>query len=190
VTDSKNPPVLPGGFALRYEKHVTMARRKSRLKSGGEKSPTSIAAPRTRAVILSVIIVAISPPGIAEGYDRLRFRMISCGRENGFARSQNNAAWLEMHQSRCPYLTPSALIYFCSALRNRWTLRLLRRVVSAMEDLSAKLEKLLTEAEDCYLIGSLATDLDKRELFHRLAVDLRAMARDIQVVIAERTARN
>jgi hypothetical protein len=56
-----------------------------------------------------------------------------------------------------------------------------------MEDLSAKLEKLLTEAEDCEIIGRLATDLKKRELFKKLASDLRTMARDIQVVIAGRT---
>jgi hypothetical protein len=55
-----------------------------------------------------------------------------------------------------------------------------------MEDMSAKLEKLLSEAEDCELIGKLATDLNKRVLFQKLAVDLRAMARDIQVVIAGR----
>ena len=52
--------------------------------------------------------------------------------------------------------------------------------------MSAKLEKLLSEAEDCELIGKLATDLNKRVLFQKLAVDLRAMARDIQVVIAGR----
>jgi hypothetical protein len=46
-----------------------------------------------------------------------------------------------------------------------------------MEDMSARLEKLLIEAEDCDLIGRLATDLHKRELFKRLAVDLRTMAR-------------
>jgi predicted nuclease with TOPRIM domain len=56
-----------------------------------------------------------------------------------------------------------------------------------MEDLSAKLEKLLIEAEDCDLIGRLATDADKRELFKRLAADLRAMVRDIEAVIAGRT---
>jgi len=56
-----------------------------------------------------------------------------------------------------------------------------------MEDLSAKLEKLLIEAEDCDLIGRLATDPDKRELFKKLAADLRAVARDIQVMIAGRT---
>ncbi len=57
-----------------------------------------------------------------------------------------------------------------------------------MEDLSAKLEKLLTEAEDCDLIGKLATDPHKRELFEKLAADLRAVARDIQAMIAGRTA--
>jgi hypothetical protein len=48
-----------------------------------------------------------------------------------------------------------------------------------VQDLKAKLEKLRTEAEDCELIGRLATDIHKRELFLRLAVDLRSMARDI-----------
>jgi hypothetical protein len=55
-----------------------------------------------------------------------------------------------------------------------------------VQDLKAKLEKLLTEAEDCELIGRLATDVHKRELFLRLAVDLRAMARDIDAMIATR----
>jgi hypothetical protein len=52
--------------------------------------------------------------------------------------------------------------------------------------LSAKLEKLLIEAEDCDLIGKLASDPDKRELFLRLATDLRAMASDIRTAIASR----
>jgi hypothetical protein len=55
-----------------------------------------------------------------------------------------------------------------------------------MEDLSAKLEKLLTEADDCELIGKLATDLKKRELFKKLAIDLRSMAHDIQAMISTR----
>ena len=55
-----------------------------------------------------------------------------------------------------------------------------------MQDLKAKLEKLRTEAEDCELIGRLANDIHKRELFLRLAVDLRTMARDIETVIATR----
>ena len=37
-----------------------------------------------------------------------------------------------------------------------------------MEDLQARLEKLLTDAEDCALIGKLATDVKKRDLFKRL----------------------
>jgi hypothetical protein len=55
-----------------------------------------------------------------------------------------------------------------------------------MEDLKAKLEKLLSEAEDCELIGKLAADQKKRELFTRLAADLRTMARDVEAVIAAR----
>jgi hypothetical protein len=50
-----------------------------------------------------------------------------------------------------------------------------------MEDLSARLEKLLTEAEDCDLIGKLATDLKKRALFQKLS-----MAREVEAVIADR----
>jgi hypothetical protein len=53
-----------------------------------------------------------------------------------------------------------------------------------MDDLKAKLEKLLTEAEDCELIGRLAGDAKKREIFKKLAVELRAMAQDIQAMIA------
>jgi len=56
-----------------------------------------------------------------------------------------------------------------------------------MEDLRAKLEKLLTETEDCELIAKLATDLRKRALFAKLAIDLRSMARDIEAVIATQT---
>jgi hypothetical protein len=53
-----------------------------------------------------------------------------------------------------------------------------------MKDLHLKLEKLLTEAEDCDLIGKLATDKRKRKLFEKLAADLRGMARDIEAMIA------
>jgi hypothetical protein len=55
-----------------------------------------------------------------------------------------------------------------------------------VQDLKAKLEKLRAEADDCELIGRLATDIHKRELFLRLAVDLRGIARDIETVIATR----
>jgi len=49
-----------------------------------------------------------------------------------------------------------------------------------------RLAELRAEAEDCELIGRLATDVHKRELFLRLAVDLRGMARDIETMIATR----
>jgi hypothetical protein len=55
-----------------------------------------------------------------------------------------------------------------------------------VQDLKAKLEKLRSEADDCELIARLANDIHKRELFLRLAVDLRTMARDIETVIAAR----
>ena len=57
-----------------------------------------------------------------------------------------------------------------------------------MEDLQARLEKLLTDAEDCALIGKLAADVRKRELFNRLATDLRRMAFDVQATIASKRA--
>ena len=59
-----------------------------------------------------------------------------------------------------------------------------------MEDLTAKLEHLLTEAEDCEIIGRLAADAKKRELFKRLAIDLRSMAREIEALVALRTAQS
>jgi hypothetical protein len=55
-----------------------------------------------------------------------------------------------------------------------------------MHDLHAKLDKLLMEAEDCDIIGRLATDAKKRELFRKLASDLRSMVRDIEATIAVR----
>jgi hypothetical protein len=57
-----------------------------------------------------------------------------------------------------------------------------------VEDLQARLEKLLTDAEDCAVIGKLATEQKKRELFNRLATDLRSMARDLEAVFALRRA--
>jgi hypothetical protein len=53
-----------------------------------------------------------------------------------------------------------------------------------VEDLQAMFEKLLTDAEDCALLGKLATDVGKRDLFNRLAADLRGMAFDVQAMIA------
>jgi hypothetical protein len=53
-----------------------------------------------------------------------------------------------------------------------------------MNDLYTRLEKLRADAEDCALIGKLATDAKKRDLFDRLASDLRGMASDVQAMIA------
>jgi hypothetical protein len=52
-----------------------------------------------------------------------------------------------------------------------------------VEDLQARLEKLLTDAEDCALISKLATDRKKRDLFNKLAADLRRLARDVEVMM-------
>jgi hypothetical protein len=58
-----------------------------------------------------------------------------------------------------------------------------RQEVRAMEDLKATREKLLLDAMDCELIARLATNKNKRDLFHKLATDLRSMAADIEAAI-------
>jgi hypothetical protein len=58
-----------------------------------------------------------------------------------------------------------------------------------VEDLQATLEKLLTDAEDCAFIAKRTTDGEKRDLFNRLATDLRSMASDIQGMIALKRVR-
>jgi hypothetical protein len=55
-----------------------------------------------------------------------------------------------------------------------------------MKDLRAKLEKLRTDAEDCDLIGRLATDKTKRETFRKLAIRLRSAAAEVEVAVAEK----
>jgi hypothetical protein len=52
-----------------------------------------------------------------------------------------------------------------------------------MQDLQAKLEKLLLEAEDCTLISKLADNPTKRAAFAKLALQLRKLARDTQAEI-------
>jgi len=59
-----------------------------------------------------------------------------------------------------------------------------------MQDLKAKLEKLLTDAEDCDLIAKLATDNVKRETFNKLARQLRQMAAEVEAVLKARQASN
>jgi hypothetical protein len=53
-----------------------------------------------------------------------------------------------------------------------------------MQDLQAKLEKLLLEAEDCALISKLADNPTKRAAFAKLALQLRKLACDTQTEIS------
>ena len=48
-----------------------------------------------------------------------------------------------------------------------------------MQDLRSRHEKLLLDAADCEMIGALGTDAGKRELFRRLANDLKQLAADL-----------
>jgi hypothetical protein len=57
-----------------------------------------------------------------------------------------------------------------------------------MEDMRAHLEKLRIDAEDCALISKLATDMQKRELFARLAEHLNRLASEVERAIAKRTS--
>jgi hypothetical protein len=57
-----------------------------------------------------------------------------------------------------------------------------------IKDLKAKLEKLRADAEDCDLIGRLATDKTKRDTFNKLAIQFRSAAADLEAVIAEKAA--
>jgi phage shock protein A len=56
-------------------------------------------------------------------------------------------------------------------------------VMNDFGDLGAKLEKLREDATDCELIGRLAIDKNKRDLFRKLAIDLRSLAEDIADLI-------
>jgi hypothetical protein len=57
---------------------------------------------------------------------------------------------------------------------------------SRMESLITNIQTLRNQALDCDLISGLATDLNKREFFTKLAVDLRAVANDLEIFIPER----
>lgn len=53
-----------------------------------------------------------------------------------------------------------------------------------MQDMTAYLEKLRTDAAECALIRDLATDRRKRELFTRLTEHLNALASEMEAAIA------
>ncbi len=56
-----------------------------------------------------------------------------------------------------------------------------------MRDMKAQLEKLLTEASECALIASLATDKVKRDLFTKLAEHYGVLASEVKRAMAETT---
>jgi hypothetical protein len=57
-----------------------------------------------------------------------------------------------------------------------------------MEDMTAHLEKLRIDAEECALIGKLSTNMQKRELFARLAEHLGVLASEVERAMAAKTA--
>jgi hypothetical protein len=59
---------------------------------------------------------------------------------------------------------------------------------TTMEDMAAHLEKLRIDAEECALISKLATDMQKRELFARLAAHLGVLASEVELAMAAKMA--
>lgn len=57
-----------------------------------------------------------------------------------------------------------------------------------MQDFQKRMEKLRADAADCKLIGDFATDLEKQELFARLAEHLNALASEVERAIAAKAA--
>ena len=58
-----------------------------------------------------------------------------------------------------------------------------------MQDVTAQLEKLRTEAIECALIRDLATDPKKREFFTRLAEHLSTLASEMERATSTQVAR-
>ena len=57
-----------------------------------------------------------------------------------------------------------------------------------MEDLKAKLEKLISDAAECDMIANLSGDKEKREEFRSLAEQYRKMADVVRQAMAKRAA--
>jgi hypothetical protein len=57
-----------------------------------------------------------------------------------------------------------------------------------VEDLKKRYEKVLADAAECDLIGSLAADKEKREMFRALAAQYRRMAEALKQEIERRAA--
>jgi hypothetical protein len=58
-----------------------------------------------------------------------------------------------------------------------------------MQDFRAQREKFLTDAAECEMISNLATDKEKRDIFRKLADDLRKMVADLEAAMAGKQAR-
>ena len=54
-----------------------------------------------------------------------------------------------------------------------------------MEDFKSTIEKLILDAADCEMIGNLATDVNKRAVFKRLAERYREMLSDLKKHLPE-----
>jgi hypothetical protein len=52
-----------------------------------------------------------------------------------------------------------------------------------MKDMQHRIDKLLSDAEDCALISKLATVPAKREAFQKLAIDYRRMALELEALV-------
>jgi hypothetical protein len=57
-----------------------------------------------------------------------------------------------------------------------------------MNDLQTRLEALRSDAAECKLISDLATDLQKQELFARLAEHLSVLASEVEQAIAAKVS--
>lgn len=57
-----------------------------------------------------------------------------------------------------------------------------------MKDYQTHLEKLRKDAAECELISNLATDLQKRELFKKLAEHLATLATEVERAMAAKKA--
>ena len=57
-----------------------------------------------------------------------------------------------------------------------------------MQDLKARYEKVLADAAECDLIGSLAADEEKRQMFRSLGEQYRRMAEALKQEISRRDA--
>ena len=90
----------------------------------------------------------------------------------------------------------SALVTVVTSPNHPWRFSVTERPVvlppafsrgRTMEDINAKLEKFLSDADDCDLIAKLAVDQGKRDSFRHLAKRLRQMADDLRAVIESGT---